>query len=269
MVNWNIRLAYIQTISFSIGMGIIQIAFSIFVIQGLGQTNFILGTLFTMQGLASTIFVFPSGFLADKYRRDTLIRTAVLFGVLSQLSLIFSTFLGETPQLALNILFLAQGLGGLAWGLSGPAGQALIADSIEPGNRSRVFSKMHLAGFLASAAGPFIAAGITVFLGDTWAIEILKSVILVGALSSLIAWGALVFLSDNKALVIKNDRKELKEEKEREIPSSKEIHKESTFFRRSFSYDVYVPSIMDNDSYCYISRFDVGSCYFRYNLEFR
>ena len=207
MVNWNIRLAYIQTISFSIGMGIIQIAFSIFVIQGLGQTNFILGTLFTMQGLASTIFVFPSGFLADKYRRDTLIRTAVLFGVLSQLSLIFSTFLGETPQLALNILFLAQGLGGLAWGLSGPAGQALIADSIEPGNRSRVFSKMHLAGFLASAAGPFIAAGITVFLGDTWAIEILKSVILVGALSSLIAWGALVFLSDNKALVIKNDRK--------------------------------------------------------------
>jgi len=240
-MNWNIRLAYIQKICSSIGMGIIQIAFSVFVIQGLGQTNFILGTLFTMQGLASTIFVFPSGFLADKYRRDTLIRTAVLFGVLSQLSLIFSTFLGETPQLALNILFLAQGLGGLAWGLSGPAGQALIADSIEPGNRSRVFANMHYASFSASAAGPFVAAGITVFLGDTWAIEVLKSVIFIGALSSLVAWCAFILVSDNKALVVKNERKE---EKEREIPSSKEIHKESTLFRREFSYDVFVPSII-------------------------
>lgn len=261
-MNWNIRLAYIQTISFSIGMGIIQIAFSIYVIQGLGQTNLILGFLFTAQGLASTIFVFPSGFLADKYRRDTLIRTAVLFGVLSQLSLIYSTFLGETPQLALNVLFLAQSLGGLAWGLSGPAGQALIADSIESGNRSKVFANMHYVGFLASAAGPFAAAGITVILGDTWGIEVLKSVIIFGALSSLIAWAALVLVSDNKTLIAKEERyvsslftplfsKRKRKEKEKEIEEKKEIppreesfRQQSMFFGRSFSYDVYVPSII-------------------------
>ncbi len=90
-MNWNIKLAYIQTIGSAIGFGITQTAFSIYVTQGLGQTNLILGNLFTTSGLASTLFVFPSGFFADKYRRDFLIRISVFFGVLAQITLIFST----------------------------------------------------------------------------------------------------------------------------------------------------------------------------------
>ncbi|MFX0150094.1 MAG: hypothetical protein ACFFAJ_04895, partial [Candidatus Hodarchaeota archaeon] len=64
-MNWNVRLAYIQTVSSSIGFGIIQTAFAVYVINGLGTTNVVLGNLFTVSGLASTIFVFPSGWAAD------------------------------------------------------------------------------------------------------------------------------------------------------------------------------------------------------------
>lgn len=229
LMNWNIRLAYIQTISFSIGMGIIQIAFPVYVNLILAQTLLIVGALFTVSGTVSTIFVFPSGYFADKYRRDILIRIAVFFGILSQLCLIFSTLIVDTPQLALNILFLAQGLGGLAWGLSGPAGQALIADSTEPGDKSRVFARMHYASFLASSAGPFIAAGLTVLFGNFWKMDVLQPIIIVASLSTIIAWIAIVFASDNKSLVIKEDKSEEDLSKDKE---------------EVFGYDVYVPGII-------------------------
>jgi MFS family permease len=69
-------------------------------------------------------------------------------------------------DLVLTILFIEQFLGGLGWGLSGPAAQALLADSIEPGNRSNVFAKMHFVNLIAAAIGPFFAAGLSFILGD-------------------------------------------------------------------------------------------------------
>ncbi|UCE14350.1 MAG: MFS transporter [Candidatus Heimdallarchaeota archaeon] len=231
-MNWNIRLAYIQTISFSIGMGIIQIAFPVYVDLVLAQALLVVGALFTVSGTVSTLFVFPSGYLADKYRRDILIRIAVFFGILSQLCLIFSTMITGSPQLALNTLFLAQGLGGLAWGLSGPAGQALIADSTEPGDKSHIFARMHYFSFLASSAGPFIAAGMTVVFGDNWTMDVLQPIILVASLSTITAWVAIVFSSDKKSLVIKEDKSVTAE---RDLYPKKE---------ELFSYDVSVPGVI-------------------------
>lgn len=200
-MNWNIRLAYIQTVAQAIGFGIIQTAFSVYVTQGLGQTNLILGNLFTVSGIASTIFVFPSGYFADKYRRDVLIRISVIFGLLSQAALIYSTTIVTDPSLALSLLFLSQGLSGLGWGLSGPAAQALIADSIEPGNRSKTFANMHFVNLVAAAGGPFLAAALTIILGDTWDISVLRWIILMGAIAAIIAYVSVVFASDKKALV--------------------------------------------------------------------
>ncbi|MHA2330058.1 MAG: MFS transporter, partial [Candidatus Hodarchaeales archaeon] len=220
----------IQTIGSAIGFGITQTAFSIYVTQGLGQTNLILGNLFTTSGLASTLFVFPSGFFADKYRRDFLIRISVFFSVLAQLSLIFSITLINSPQLALDVLFMSQILGGLGWGLSGPAAQALIADSIEPGNRSKIFANMHFANLVAAAVGPFLAAALTVFLGDTWEIEVLSIIILVGSASGLLSNLTIVFASDNKALV-KKDIETIETSSGGPTPVSE-------------SYDLFVPTII-------------------------
>ncbi|MFX1283768.1 MAG: MFS transporter [Promethearchaeota archaeon] len=247
-MNWNIRLAYLQTIGSAIGMGIIQTAFSIYVInnppQGLGQSNFVLGNLFTIQGIASTIFVFPSGYFADKYRRDLLVRISVIFGVFAQLTLIYSTFLTGTPSAALSVLFISEILGGIGWGLSGPAGQALIADSIESGDRSRVFAKMFFANLLASAAGPFLAAWLTLIFGDIWDLMLLQNLIFVGGISGIFAYIAIVFVSDSKAILVKIKKPVSPPIGISPPKGSMEDFPVVTIFGHPFSYDVITPIIL-------------------------
>ncbi len=239
-MNWNVRLAYIQTITSAIGMGIVQVAFAVYVNQILKQLNLVLGLLFTTSGFASTIFVFPSGYFADKYRRDILIRMSVFFGVISQLALVFSTML-EDINIILVILFGVQALAGIGWGLSGPAAQALLADSIESGDRSRIFANMHLFSFVAAAIGPFLAAGLTLVFGNIWDLETLKNLIFIGAIGTTCSYVSIAFASDDKALISKI-----------ELTSAPQIEKESiindfpimTLFGRSFSYDVIIPILM-------------------------
>ncbi|MHA2074466.1 MAG: MFS transporter [Candidatus Hodarchaeales archaeon] len=245
-MNWNVKIAYIQSVAAAIGMGITQTAFAIYVTQGLGQTNFVLGNFFTTSGLASTIFVFPSGYFADKYRRDVLIRISFFFGILSQIALVFATTLSD-PDITLAVLFLAQALGGLGWGLSGPAAQALIADSIESGDRSRVFAKMHFANLLASALGPFIAAGLTLILGDNWGMETLTNLIFMGAVCTILSYIAVFFASDNKALVSRVEKTDVSpnEITDSQINDQKIADPSNfTLIGRPFSYDVVVPTVI-------------------------
>ena len=200
LLNRNVRLAYIQTIAQSVSFGIIQTAFSIFITQGLGHSEFILGNLFTVSGLASTLFVFPSGFLADRYRRDFLIRISVFFGILGQLILMYATLVVAPASNTINFLFISQLFGGLGWGLSGPASQALLADSIEQGNRSKTFANMHFVNLLAAAFGPFLAAGLTIVLGDSWDLNVLQILIVCSAIFSVFANSVIFFVSDKYSL---------------------------------------------------------------------
>ena len=214
-MNWNVRLAYIQTIAQAIGFGIVQTAFAVYVTSGLGQSNAVLGNLFTVSGLASTIFVFPSGWVADKYRRDILIRVSVVFGVLSQVMLLFGISLPiSSTDTVMTFLFISQALGGLGWGLSGPAAQALLADSIEPGNRSKVFANMHFVNLVAAAIGPFLAAGLSILLGDRWEVSLLRPIITIGLVSAATSFIAVLFVSDDKALTSIKDKKIVRKQTE-------------------------------------------------------
>lgn len=247
-MNWNVRLAYIQSVTQALGMGIIQVAFSVYVIQILDQPNLVLGLLFTSTGLASTLFVFPSGYFADKYRRDILVRMSVFFGVIAQLGLILSIFLTQasletSPDtgIILMILLVSQIFSGLGWGLSGPAAQALLADSIESGDRSRVFANMHFVNFIAAALGPFLAAGMTLVLGDTWTIETLGPLILVGAIGAIISYIAIAFVSDDKALISKGEYTPAPKTVLSDEENSVEEVPVATLLGRAFSYDVIIP----------------------------
>lgn len=249
-MNWNVRLAYIQTITLAFGMGIIQVALAVFVTtqppQGLGQTNIILGNLFTIQGVGSTLFVLPSGVFADKYRRDFLIRISVIFGLAAQLTMIYAVLSAGTPQVALFIIFISEILGGIGWGLSGPASQALLADSIESGHRSRVFAKMFFANLLASAIGPFLAAAFALFFGNIWDLQLLQSLIITAGILAIVGNISIVFASDDKALITRS--------KVQDLPlgtsTPKEITKVMnrapvvTIFDHPFSYDVITPSVL-------------------------
>ena len=248
-MNWNIKLAYVQTIAIAFGMGIFQVAFPVFVTndlpRGLGQSFVILGILSTIQGLGSTIFVIPSGIFADKYRRDLLIRISVIFGISAQLVLVYVTQVAVgNPQIALFMLIVGQVLGGIGWGLSGPAAQALIADSLEPGRRSKEFAKMFFANLLASATGPFLAAGSTLILGDAWDLQLLQSLIFMAATIAIIAHIAVVFASDDKSLVSKSEKHpSLISPPKEDLPIMRKTPV-VTIFGRPFSYDVIIPSVL-------------------------
>ncbi|MFX0182913.1 MAG: MFS transporter [Candidatus Hodarchaeota archaeon] len=245
-MNWNVRFAYIQTVAMSIGFGIIQTAFAVYVIDGLGNPKIVLGNLFTVSGLASTIFVFPSGWAADKYRRDTLIRISVFFGLLSQVILFIAISLPPS-DLVLTILFIEQFLGGLGWGLSGPAAQALLADSIEAGNRSKVFAKMHFANLIAAALGPILAASLSFFLGDKWEVSVLRPIIMVGILATSIAYFAMIFVSDSKALVSIKDKEAQIVPSESATEDKNDERESVSILGRTFylpSYNWVVPAII-------------------------
>ena len=248
-MNWNVRLAYIQTIAQAIGFGIVQTAFAVYVTSGLGQSNAVLGNLFTVSGLASTIFVFPSGYLADKYRRDTLIRVSVFFGILSQVTLLYGINLPiSSTNTVMTFLFIAQAFGGLGWGLSGPAAQALLADSIEPGNRSKIFANMHFVNLIAAAIGPFLAAGLSILLGDRWEVSLLRPIITVGILAAATSYFAVLFVSDEKALVSIQDKKitpKIAESSlEEDLDTSTDVYKILNYTFRKPKYEWSIPAII-------------------------
>ncbi|MHA2095222.1 MAG: MFS transporter [Candidatus Hodarchaeales archaeon] len=238
-MNWNVRLAYIQTMAQSVSFGIIQTAFSIFITQGLGHSEFTLGNLFTVSGLASTLFVFPSGYFADRYRRDILIRISVFFGVLGQVILIFSTLFVAPASNTVNFLFISQIFGGLGFGLSGPASQALLADSIEPGRRSKTFANMHFVNLLAAAFGPFLAAGLTIILGDSWELNVLQTLITCGAFFAIMANSVIFFVSDKYSLENNHQPKPGNDSVKNE-----QINPDSSFYFQNKSYDRFVPVIL-------------------------
>lgn len=244
-MNWNVRLAYIQTVAAAIGFGIVQTAFAVYVTDGLGQPNVVLGNLFTVSGLASTIFVFPSGWIADRYRRDTLVRFSVIFGLLAQIILFYAINLPPSDSV-LNLFFISQAFGGLGWGLSGPAAQALLADSIESGNRSKVFATMHFTNLIAAAIGPFLAAGLSLLYGDSWEVELLRPILFVGIAAAAVSYLAVLFVSDDKALVSikkkKIDSSLIKASKEDVLSTTEDYYSILNKKIRKPQYDWIIPT---------------------------
>ncbi|UCG90283.1 MAG: MFS transporter, partial [Candidatus Heimdallarchaeota archaeon] len=199
-MNWNLRLAYLNTFFFGISMGIFQTAFAIFITQGLFLSNAVLGGLFTVSGVASTIFILPSGYLADKYRRDRVIRISVIFGVVASLLMIISTMYVNFPQTAMNFLMISQIFGGIAWGFNGPAMMALIADSIKIGDRSKYFASLRFYEEVALTFGPFIAIIMTIIFGDTWDIVLLQIIITFAATCEIISFILASLMSDKRGI---------------------------------------------------------------------
>ncbi|MHA2358531.1 MAG: MFS transporter, partial [Candidatus Heimdallarchaeaceae archaeon] len=158
-------------------------------------------------------------------------------------ALIYSTTLFDV-DIILAILFVVQALAGIGWGLSGPAAQALLADSIESGDRSRIFANMHFLSFVAAAIGPFLAAGLTLVFGNTWGLETLKNLILIGAIGTILSYVSIAFASDDKALISTIEQTSAPSSPIPDTENKIEDFPITMLFGRSFSYDVIIPIII-------------------------
>ncbi|MBK5113060.1 MAG: MFS transporter [Candidatus Heimdallarchaeota archaeon] len=220
-MNYNVKLIFGFYLFNSLGRGIwMGTALSMYIyifageaggLFGLSQ-SVVLGLTSAASGITMTLFVFPAGFFADKYRRDILLKIAGVIGIIAMGFIAFgNSFL---------YIFIALFLLGLFNALVRPSIEALFADSVVSGYRSKIYSWGHLVNQFAMAIGPVFAAILFAIIGNEWNLGIIKNVMYVGFGVSLIAIFLLFMFKDERSLgkeseAIAEELTEVEEQKSR------------------------------------------------------
>ncbi|NHJ41234.1 MAG: MFS transporter, partial [Asgard group archaeon] len=165
-MNYNVKLVFAFYATNSLGRGIwmgnvLSLYISIFVtdLTFLGmEDNELLGLTSIASGIFMTIFVFPAGALADKYRRDKIIKISSIVGVAGLIILIIGY--------NFTMILVSMALWGLFNAMVRPSLESIFADSVESGYRSKLYSWGHLVNQAAMAIGPFINVGLFAIFGN-------------------------------------------------------------------------------------------------------
>ena len=147
-------------------------------------------------GLSQLLISFPSGFLADKYRRDIMLRLASVLGI----GAMVTTFIA-LQHTSYTCLVAALCVWGLFWGVANTSLSALFADSIVDGQRAHYFTTRSILVNLGNTTGPTVALIMFLFLGDKWTIQDCCKVMMVGQMVCLPALFLLLFVSDDATVV--------------------------------------------------------------------
>ncbi len=139
-----------------------------------------------------TIIVFPAGYFADKFSRDKILKIAGILGFFAMI------VLGIGPDIFWIVIALF--LWGAFQGLSRPAFESIIADSLPTGNRSKIYSQLQLTRQSFLASGPFLNIFLFHILENKWDMNNLHIVMLVGVFISLLSTAVLFFFRDDRSM---------------------------------------------------------------------
>ena len=139
-----------------------------------------------------TMTVLPAGYFSDRFPRDRILRSASIVGFVG---LVFALLATDIVMIFIALLFW-----GLFQGMNRPSLEAIFADSVESGNRSKIYAWNHLTRQFAMASGPFVNIILFILLGDVWEIQILKIVMIFGLLISMSSLIVMLRFDDNKSL---------------------------------------------------------------------
>ncbi len=157
-----------------------------------GNSYKTLGILSAATGLAMTLVVFPAGFLADRFRRDVMLKSASIIGMMSLAVIMIAE--------EINLILISLILWGAFQGMNRPALEAIFADSVPSRTRSRIYSWNHLIRQFAMATGPFLNVLLFYVIGNQWTLVNLRKVMFAGIIISLLSVSLLFFFDDDKAL---------------------------------------------------------------------
>jgi MFS family permease len=152
------------------------------------------GTITAVMGVAQLLASFPSGYLADSHRRDSLLKIASCVGVLAILSTMVALWHEN-----FHYLMAALAVWGVSWGIGNTALTALFADSIRTGERSYYFTLRSMLITLGNTGGPMVALILFADLGNEWTIKECLIVMMVGQAICLPAVLLLCLFSDDIA----------------------------------------------------------------------
>ncbi|MCK5369275.1 MAG: MFS transporter, partial [Cyclobacteriaceae bacterium] len=192
-MNINVKLVFNFTFFQGFGRGIwlgnVLTAFIFFIAN---ESTELLGYTSAAMGLAMSLVVFPAGILSDKFRRDILLKIAFFIGLIG----LIITALANT----LFGIIIALVFWGIFQGLIRPSVESLFADSIKSGMRSKLYSWLHVVRQISMSVGPFINIVLFYFLGDTWDLTVLKTVMYVGLVISAVSLIPLLLMNDDKSM---------------------------------------------------------------------
>jgi MFS family permease len=161
------------------------------------------GYITAVMGLAQLICSFPTGIVADCYRRDSLLRAASFTGCIA----VVFTLVALRHE---SYLYLVASLAswGCVYGIANTSMSALFADSIPEGRRSYYFTQRTILVTMGTTAGPCTALGMFLFLGDHWTVKECAIVMAAGQIVCFPAVVILCFFSDEAALHVRDDEEE-------------------------------------------------------------
>lgn len=145
--------------------------------------------------LLQLLVSFPSGYLADSYRRDTLLKSASVIGLLAVAVTLLACW-----RAAYLDLVIALAVWGCFWGMANTSLGALFADSIRDGERSKYFTRRSILITLGNTSGPFASLTLFAILGDQWTIRDCAIVMAVGQAICIPAVLMLLFFRDEDAV---------------------------------------------------------------------
>jgi MFS family permease len=159
------------------------------------------GYMTAAMGLAQLLVSFPAGFLADKYRRDAMLKGASLIGVAAVATTIVALHYSSYP-----FLVGALCVWGFFYGVANPSITALFADSIPDGQRAQYFTTRSVLINLGNVAGPIVALVMFASLGDKWTIKDCSTVMIVGQSICMPSIFLLCLLNDDDACVLEDEQ---------------------------------------------------------------
>jgi MFS family permease len=160
------------------------------------------GFITAVMGMSQLAVSLPTGVLADRYRRDAVLKVASAVGFKAILISLFAIW-----QTSYQWLTLALAVYGAFWGLANTSLTALFADSIRDGDRSYYFTKRSILINIGNTTGPIVAMILFQCLGDTWTVRDCAVVMGVGQVLCIPAVCLLCWLDDDDA--VSHDEEEL------------------------------------------------------------
>ncbi|GFR48525.1 hypothetical protein Agub_g10420 [Astrephomene gubernaculifera] len=201
MVNHNVRITFAVRISDGIATGIWAssvLSTYINVLEGDNdQANEKVGYAQAIQGTFLAVAAIPAGWLAIKYRRDSILKVMGLLAFAAIATTSAALLLHGPYKYGLLCCGLAL------WGVAqanAPVLDALFADSVPTGNRSRLYTWLHMSYIVSQGLGPGIGAVMFALNGNVWKLEVLQRVMLVGMLLAAVPALLLLCLDDDQAL---------------------------------------------------------------------
>ncbi len=143
-INRDTRLLLASSGMWSISWGIYAVIWQLY-LKAAWYGGLEIGTYSLVQSISMTLLTIPCGFIADRVRRRGLLILGGLLGVISTFIILISV--------SITSLFVSALIAGVSWAISGPAWNALFAETVEESGMEAGYGLSAFLGNICFAVG--------------------------------------------------------------------------------------------------------------------